>query len=54
MPINTISTAERELQRVRDRGANTVRISADLLEALLGAHALLSAAFQEIETKNEA
>jgi len=50
---NTISGADRALTEARDKGAHSVRISADLLEMLLGAHQLLSAAFKEIESKND-
>lgn len=48
---NSVPVAAEELRRARSRGAHSVRISADLLDMLLNAHSLLSAAFEEVERR---
>lgn len=54
MPVSTtINGTSRALQEARARGAHTVRVKADVLEALLNGYQLLAAAFAEIESKKE-
>lgn len=48
---NTINQAYTALSTAVDKGAHSVRLSTDLVEALLSSHALLTLAFQEIDKK---
>lgn len=47
----TLAGLERDVQAALDKGAHTVRVNVNLLQMLLGAHQLLSAAMAEVERK---
>lgn len=53
MAPNTIAATKRALAEAHAKGAHTVRISTNILDALLGAHILVAAAFTEIEARKE-
>lgn len=48
---NTIASVRKALEDAQSKGAHSVRISTNILDALLGAHILVSAAFREIEER---